>query len=501
MKPRRLVSASLSGAILLAWCVPAAAVIKVEMPVSKMFETSRAVLVGEVTGVTAANRVVDVKVIATLKGKQIGERFRVQIATPAKLIEQVSPGRPVALMVGKAKGGSVAVVHVADTWLLAKLLPGSKPQAWRTVGVHDAGQAFPGRTVALVRILKDIKAGRTRLLDKVEQKFFRGGVREVVKLDVVKPRSLAAADVDGDKKPDLLIGAARGVRLFLAAGAGFKDATAKWGLAGSTGAFRASGDTNGDGRADLWVGETLWLNDGRRFAPGARLKLPDKAKPLGAALTDVTGDGKPDAVVLLTGGQLITFKNPGAAGKAWPRQPGKALWKAGRAAVAAAFGDWGDSGRPHVMVVRPDGPARYALGADGGPPADYRRLTGTRLGAHHKAHRDGLKNVRATAINVNGDKRPDLFIVATGGGLLLVNRGFGAFLVDPEAGGAVMPHGRRPLPFKLTPTTLWTAADMYADGWDDLLVLTDDGRLYEVDNPPPARPPPAGPAGNALKTR
>jgi len=486
VKVRGIVYASLLAAVLLTWCGRAEAVIKVEMPVAKMFKTSKAVLIGEVVGVTAANRVVDVKVVATLKGKSADERFRVQIAAPAKLIEQVAPGGAVVLMVGKAKGGGVAVLHVADTWLLAKLLPNSKPQAWRTVGGHDAKQAFPGRTAALVRILKQLQAGEAPLLDRVEGNFFRGRVRKLAKLGVVKPTSLTAADIDGDGKVDLLVGTGGGVRLLLAAGDAFQDATVKWGLVGAAGPLVAAADTDGDGKVDLWLGQTLLLNRGKKFVAGPDLKLPGIVT---GALIDLTSDGKADAAALTSDGKLIAFKNPGAANKPWPRQADKALWKTSPPATAATMGQWGDDDGHYLIVVRGGLVTRQALGTGARAPADYERLTGTKIGAHHKAHSDGLKNAAIAAVNANGDKRPDLLIVAKGGNLLLVNRGFGAFLVDP---GAAAPRKGHPMPFELTRPTLWAAADRNADGRDELLVLTADGQLWAIDNP--------APAGNALKT-
>ncbi|KPK84575.1 MAG: hypothetical protein AMJ81_05215 [Phycisphaerae bacterium SM23_33] len=471
--------------LLLTWAVPAVAIIRVDIPVCKIYDTAQVVAVGTVLRVNPDNRVIDVQVEETLKGKLDGDRLRVQLAAPAELIKEVAAGGSLVIFTGQDGGKPAAVLHLADTWLLAEPIPNVSPTAWRTVQLHDLKQSFPGRTAGLARVVRQLKAGKPALLDKLELEAFRAGVLELAKLDVANPTFLSAADLNGDKKLDLLIGTAGGVRLFLAAGAGFEDATAAWGLAKAAGSWRALGDVNGDQRVDLLLGGRLWINDGQKLtAAGTPLNLPPASQPLAAELTDVTGDKKPDAVILLADGRLLTFENSGAPDRPWRARPIRALWNGGAAPSAAAFGDWGDDGRPHVMVVRSDGVTRYGLGADAGPPADHERLTGKPVGAHHKAHRDGLKNVLAAAIDVNGDRRLDLFVLADGGGLLLVNRGMGAFLVDPDAGSAVTSPGQQRVPFKLTPATPWTAADMHADGFDDLLVLTADGRLYEVSNPP-----------------
>jgi hypothetical protein len=95
---------------------------------------------------------------------------------------------------------------------------------------------------------------------------------------------------------------------------------------------------------------------------------------------------------------------------------------------------------------------------------------------------EGLKNVVAAALEYNGDRRPDFLLVAEGGSLLLVNRGFGAFLAAGDAGAALVSTAERPVPFKLSPATPIARADMHGDGIDDLLVIAEDGRLFEADN-------------------
>lgn len=487
MRSRRALLALTAAAALAAWGPPARAVIRVDITVSKIYDSSKAVVVGTVTAVNPDNRVVDLKVTGAAKGDSPGEKVRVQIVSPEDVLKKAAAGQPAVLFVAEEKGASMALVHLADTWLMAQAVPESKPPVWRVVQVYDGKQTFPGRTAAVVRLAAELKAGKPSLLNKVEPNFFNGGVRQLAKLGLAKPVFLAAGDVNADRKPDLVVAAAGGTHLLLAAGAGYEDATAKWGLGGASGRAAAFGDVNGDGKPDLLIGQEIYINNGQKFAPaGAQLQLPDGARPLAAALADATGDGKPDAIVLLADGRVLVFKNPGAPDKPWSQQAPRTMWQEKEAALAGAIGDFGDNGKPHVLAVRPSGIVRYALDADGGPPADFERLTGEK--PPHAATPEGLKNVVAAALDYNGDRRPDFLLVTDGGSLLLVNRGFGTFLAAGDAGAALISTAERPVSFKLSRATPIVGADMHGDGIDDLLVLTEDGRLFEADNHAKAAP-------------
>jgi len=62
MRSRRALLALTAAAALAAWGPPARAVIRVDITVSKIYDSSKAVVVGTVTAVNPDNRVVDLKV-------------------------------------------------------------------------------------------------------------------------------------------------------------------------------------------------------------------------------------------------------------------------------------------------------------------------------------------------------------------------------------------------------------------------------------------------------
>jgi hypothetical protein len=468
----------------------ASAVIQVKMPVSRIYKTSKAVYIGSVTEVTPANRLVDVKVGGALRGDSPGASIRIQIVSPADLIGKVDKGASVVVFVGKARGGAMAVLHLADTWLLAKRAGTGKPETWRVVQRHDAKQTFPGRTTALVRLVKEIASGNAPILDSTEEAFFRNPLRKVAKLNVTNARWILTGDVDRDRSPDLLVGTDKDVRLLLAGKEGYTDATDRWGLKSGAVAWRAVVDVDGDRRVDLLLGDTIWRNTRSKFEA---IKLPVPASdakdpPLAATMFYVRGSSysrkNMRAVFLSASGRLQVLEKPDSKTKPWVASPARQLWPADSPAVAARFGNFGDTYGLHVLAVRQDGVTRYSLDKSGGAPADFERLTGVNLKKYYERYADGFKNPLVTTLNVNGDRRRDLLIICDTGGMLMVNRGYGSFLCDYDSGGEIAPHAKTAAKMKITAQTAWTSCDIHGDGRDDLLILSADGTLYELSNKP-----------------
>ena len=142
------------------------------------------------------------------------------------------------------------------------------------------------------------------------------------------------------------------------------------------------------------------------------------------------------------------------------------------------------------MVVRPSGLTRYAMDTDGGPPAPFDRLTSEPIERYNEMK--GLARWKVTAavpLDINGDGRKDLFVILEQGGPTLVNRGFGTFFLNPLPTEAMTLYGGKEVPWKITPGTRFAAGDIHGDKFDDLLIVTEDGSLFELDNSPYDRHP------------
>jgi FG-GAP-like repeat len=150
------------------------------------------------------------------------------------------------------------------------------------------------------------------------------------------------------------------------------------------------------------------------------------------------------------------------------------LPKAAGTSVTGNFGE--DPKQPMAIVIREDGIFRQGLQTTGGPGDDFTRLTGEPLSNYHKDNPKWLAGATAAALDCNGDGRMDVLINSSGGPMLLINRGFGCFFVNPDIGKTIGDA--------LPPNAKWTALDVDGDKHDDLVVISEDGKLTAILNPP-----------------
>jgi hypothetical protein len=103
--------------------------------------------------------------------------------------------------------------------------------------------------------------------------------------------------------------------------------------------------------------------------------------------------------------------------------------------------------------------------------------------------RAGWHALALVPLDINGDGRQDLIVVFDKGGVTLVNRGLGTFLLNPLATDAIFGYDRDNVPWQVTPKTRFGAGDIHGDKFDDLLIVTPDGKLFELNNTPYERTP------------
>jgi hypothetical protein len=226
-------------------------------------------------------------------------------------------------------------------------------------------------------------------------------------------RAVAAADVDADGDVDLVLGGGATLALYRNDGGGhfMQDAAAFAGGGGASDVTSiAAGDLDGDGRTDLVIGQGsanaaplyALYGSGAGFAsaPGA---LPAVSlKTARVALADADGDGDLDLALALVGAPARLYVNRGGAleDQSFVRLPQPAPM-----AQALAFVDWDDDCDPDLAAAASDA-THLARGGDGGAFTD----DGTAPAAGDAAFAD-----------LDGDGVPEL-VTAAASGVTLVTR-------------------------------------------------------------------------------
>lgn len=242
-------------------------------------------------------------------------------------------------------------------------------------------------------------------------------------------RSVALADLTGDRKPELVSAGSTGNLVDVRLNQSAPGAVA-FGLLPNLAVNRPFrvlfADLDGDGVPDLLVsvdnmgqssGQLQVLPGQRSGAFGVPLVINLPAGITDVAAGDMDGDGKPDVVAAGTQGNQVYLLRNSSTGPGKLQLSGALAYPVGLGPSAVALGDVSGDGRLDVVTVNSGGGGDYSvlLGQEGGT---LRALAPQRLPG-------GLSPSFGALADLNGDGRLDLLTLQRGSADLAVSLGQG----------------------------------------------------------------------------
>jgi hypothetical protein len=224
----------------------------------------------------------------------------------------------------------------------------------------------------------------------------------------VFPTSVAVADVNGDGKPDLIVGNNgsysvpgydASVSVLLGNGDGTFQSPINYGLTAAP-LNIAVGDLNGDGSPDIAIVEpgakvAVLLNNGHGgFQPPVNYSTSGSF-PAAVAIGDVTGDGRPDLVVANQNSVTILQGNGEGAFTTWATFGGLNF------ANSVAIADVDKNGTPDILVTNAGSDAVTVLLNNGNGTFQTRTFNAGIMGNDPQS---------IAVADLNGDGNPDIVV-------------------------------------------------------------------------------------------
>jgi hypothetical protein len=270
------------------------------------------------------------------------------------------------------------------------------------------------------------------------------------------PQSVAVADFNHDGNQDILTANNADNTATLLLGNGIGGFTAAPGSPFSTGTSPASvaaGDVNGDGKPDILTANsgsnnlTVLLGDGSGgFAPAGGSPFAVGTEPLSVAVGDFNGDGRLDAVVAnYTDKNVTILLGDGTGG--FTQAAGSPI-NVGTAPQAVAVGDFNGDGIPDIVEAAFNGRVTILIG------------NGTGGFAVTQSYAVGSFPQFVVAADLNGDGKLDIVTANFGSNSLSVLLGNGS--------GGFTAAAKSPFAVGMQPQSV-TVADVNGDGKPDLI--------------------------------
>ncbi len=278
--------------------------------------------------------------------------------------------------------------------------------------------------------------------------------------------SLALGDVNGDGKPDIVVANENStVSVLLGNGNGTFQAQQTF-ATGFESVAVAIADVNGDGKPDLVVANlvsstvSVLLGNGNGTFQ-AQQTFATGSYPISLAIADVNGDGKPDIIVANNHSNTVSVLLGNGNGTFQPQQTFAAAFgpAPGNGTISVAVGDVNGDGKPDIVVANDsaNGTVGVLLGNGDGT---FQALQTVAVGSAADS---------VAIADVNGDGKADLVVADAGtySVSVLLGNGNGTFQAQE-----LYATGNRPA------TVL--VGDVSGDGKPDIVVANEFGGTVSV---------------------